>query len=258
MADYIKISPKIWDNASLPFLGPSAALAFIMLVFLASENGGTVSKDEAMQKWRRFGICDGELEGIIEALKEEKLITEPSDTVIEITDFDKIVKADQKFVQERKVHVGSNERQVVVKAWNSIGIASPSVKSVSNVNHGSMRDQMLSARIAEYGLDEMLRAVENVRNSDFLKGRNKSGWVITFDWFIRPNNFVKVLEGNYNDKESTKKPEQKARNGRFDALPYEIRIDMEKRNVIDVTTESIDYNHATRNDFAYFQQYRIT
>ena len=24
-------------------------------------------------------------------------------------------------------------------------------------------------------------------------------WVITFDWFIKPNNFIKVLEGNYDD-----------------------------------------------------------
>ncbi len=30
-----------------------------------------------------------------------------------------------------------------------------------------------------------------------MKGKNKNGWVITFDWFVLPNNFPKVLEGNY-------------------------------------------------------------
>ena len=27
------------------------------------------------------------------------------------------------------------------------------------------------------------------------------GWIITFDWFVRPNNFIKVLEGNYEGME---------------------------------------------------------
>ena len=27
-------------------------------------------------------------------------------------------------------------------------------------------------------------------------------WQITFDWFVRPNNFPKVLDGNYDDKKS--------------------------------------------------------
>ena len=56
---------------------------------------------------------------------------------------------------------------------------------------------MLHARIAEYGVEEVLKAIEKIRNSAFLKGQNPKGWVITFEWFVRPNNFPKVLEGNY-------------------------------------------------------------
>jgi len=38
-----------------------------------------------------------------------------------------------------------------------------------------------------------------------LKGQNNKGWTITFDWFIKPNNFIKVLEGNYKDKFDNKR-----------------------------------------------------
>lgn len=47
----------------------------------------------------------------------------------------------------------------------------------------------------------MLKAIDNINYSSFLRGQSKSNWIITFDWLIRPNNFIKVLEGNYSDKE---------------------------------------------------------
>ena len=56
------------------------------------------------------------------------------------------------------------------------------------------------ARIKQYGVDDVLKAIDNIRNSDFLQGKaSKRPWVITFDWFVLPNNFPKVLEGQYNN-----------------------------------------------------------
>ena len=55
----------------------------------------------------------------------------------------------------------------------------------------------MNARIKEYGIDEVLAAIERIKNSDFLKGNNKRGWMITFDWFVLPNNFPKVHDGHY-------------------------------------------------------------
>jgi hypothetical protein len=58
---------------------------------------------------------------------------------------------------------------------------------------------MLRARVREYGTEAVLQAIEKIRQSAFLRGQNAKGWVITFEWFVRPNNFPKVLEGNYDD-----------------------------------------------------------
>ena len=84
----------------------------------------------------------------------------------------------------------------VIEEWNKlqdVGIA-----PIRDIKPASKRCQMLKGRIREYGMDDLLNAMDNIRHSDFLRGENKNGWMITFDWFVRPNNFLKVLEGNYN------------------------------------------------------------
>ena len=84
----------------------------------------------------------------------------------------------------------------VIEEWNKlqdVGIA-----PISDIKPASKRCQMLKGRIREYGMDDLLKAMDNIRHSDFLRGENKNGWMITFDWFVKPNNFLKVLEGNYN------------------------------------------------------------
>lgn len=94
---------------------------------------------------------------------------------------------------------GKGDMQKAVDAWNSLNL-----KSVTKLTPDTERYVMLKKRIADYGIDEVLRAIENVRTSPFLNGHNKKGFLCTFDWFLKPNNFPKVLDGNYNDGEAPK------------------------------------------------------
>lgn len=91
----------------------------------------------------------------------------------------------------------------VVDVWNALS-NDTAIKPVSKMLSTSKRYQMLVARIKEYSLDDVLKAIEKIKQSDFLKGNNNKGWIITFDWFVRPNNFPKVLEGNYTNSGSDK------------------------------------------------------
>ena len=68
----------------------------------------------------------------------------------------------------------------------------------------SKREQAVKARIRQNHMDDILEAIENIRHSSFLQGQNKEGWMITFDWFLKPGNFSKVFEGNYLDKSGNK------------------------------------------------------
>ena len=78
----------------------------------------------------------------------------------------------------------------IIHSWNALGVSS--VKSISN-----NRLTLVKARIAEHGLDAFLKAIKGIKECPFLLGQNERGWVITFDWLIKPSNFAKVLEGNY-------------------------------------------------------------
>lgn len=84
----------------------------------------------------------------------------------------------------------------VIEEWNKL--QEVGINPIRDIKQSSKRYQLLKGRIREYGMDDILKAMDNIRNSDFLRGENKNGWMITFDWFVKPNNFLKVLEGNYN------------------------------------------------------------
>ena len=87
----------------------------------------------------------------------------------------------------------------VMEAWNSLGLS-----QIQKILPDTNRGMMLRKRIQDYGVDAVCDAIEKVRGSTFLMGGNKKGWTITFDWFIKPNNFPKVMEGNYDDHAEAK------------------------------------------------------
>ena len=62
------------------------------------------------------------------------------------------------------------------------------------------RKSSIEARCREFGKHALFDMVKKASASDFLNGKNDRSWVANFDWLIRPNNFPKVLEGNYDNK----------------------------------------------------------
>ena len=89
----------------------------------------------------------------------------------------------------------------LLQKWNELH---DNIPKVNILKKDTQRYKMLSQRYNEYGEEKILQAIENISKSKFLQGVNDSGWTITFEWFVRPNNFVKVLEGNYTDKKTFK------------------------------------------------------
>lgn len=93
--------------------------------------------------------------------------------------------------------VSSTKVQPIIDKWNELGL-----QKLISINKGTNRYKLLQARIKEYGQDKMLQAIENIKCSSFLRGQNNKNWTVTFDWLVKPNNFIKILEGNYVDKEN--------------------------------------------------------
>ena len=97
----------------------------------------------------------------------------------------------------------SNDKLFVplIQKWNELPDA---ITKISTLKKDTQRYKMLSQRVSEYGENKVLEAIEKIKQSSFLQGSNNKGWTITFEWFVRPNNFVKVLEGKYTNKKIQK------------------------------------------------------
>lgn len=63
----------------------------------------------------------------------------------------------------------------------------------------SKRKGMVRARIKEYGKETVAQVIRKAADSDFLNGGTGS-FIASFEWIFKPNNFLKVLEGNYDKR----------------------------------------------------------
>ena len=97
--------------------------------------------------------------------------------------------------------------QDIVALWNDIcGGSLPRVKALND-----NRRQKIKCRLDEWSKDsdewttKARELFERVIASDFLRGNNNTGWAATFDWlFENPKNWVKVIEGNYDNNRGAK------------------------------------------------------
>ena len=92
--------------------------------------------------------------------------------------------------------------QKVVSLYHEICTSLPKVKALTDT-----RKRYLRARWKEHpDMDFWRELFEKVEASDFLTGRadygNRKPFIANFEWIIRPNNFAKILEGIYDNRDS--------------------------------------------------------
>jgi hypothetical protein len=63
------------------------------------------------------------------------------------------------------------------------------------------RRTLVRARIRQYGKLVFVEAIDKVCASEYLAAQK---W-FNFDWLVRPNNFDKVMAGNYDNKQTVTK-----------------------------------------------------
>lgn len=80
------------------------------------------------------------------------------------------------------------------------------------------RRRMVGRRLKEYGFDNCMMMLHRAAESDFLAGNNTKDWTANFNWIFRPENFVKVFEGNYKKLHHT----QQSANLGFKPSPIEV------------------------------------
>lgn len=156
---------------------------------------------------------------------EQRAINEQSTTTKEV----KNIRSKEYNIKDIKQESGSNdqlssasdEAQAVepekpkaeklpfkdIKAmWNEICTGFPKLFTLSEPRKNKMRLRIAEMGGLEKALPLIKQIFEKMQQSKFLKGDNKRGWKASFDWlFENDKNWVKVYEGNYDNK-----PEQAA------------------------------------------------
>jgi predicted phage replisome organizer len=107
---------------------------------------------------------------------------------------DKELEKEKKDIKNTSLSVHT-DLQPLKDYWNSHSLLAE-ITSITD-----KRKIALNARIKEHGIEAIYKAIDNVGKSKFMRGGNDKNWYASFDWVFAPNNFVKVLEGNYLDKE---------------------------------------------------------
>ena len=110
---------------------------------------------------------------------------------------DKESKKDKEGVQPDKPAASSpssSQINEVVNLYHKICISYPKVAVISDELKSALKKLL-----GKYSVEQIRTVFETAEKSDFLKGVNKRDWQASFEWLIKENNFVKVLNGNYNN-----------------------------------------------------------
>ena len=94
----------------------------------------------------------------------------------------------------------STNYQEIIDSFNRICIDLPKVRDLTDARRTAIRKAQERLRHNE-GFDAFF---ERINNSDFLCGRGGK-WKCSFDWVLKPSNMIKILEGNFDNRTSSKK-----------------------------------------------------
>ena len=104
----------------------------------------------------------------------------------------------------------------------------PSLPKVMTIS--PKRISLVKARLKDYKAEQIKEIFIKAESSEFLRNGSGTWKGANFDWILNPNNFIKIMEGNYDNKQNSIKKtgydlyrETKSSNYDFEALEREIK-----------------------------------
>ena len=105
------------------------------------------------------------------------------------------------------IYVEKSEYEKIRNLYNDICKSLPKCTKLSG-----KRLNALKTRFKTYSADDFRKVFEKAEASDFLSGRNGAWGGCGFDWLIIESNMIKVLEGNYDNKQKKSNTDMMQRN----------------------------------------------
>ena len=109
--------------------------------------------------------------------------------------------------------------QLIADMYNDTCVSFPRITTLSD-----SRKKAIKARLNIFSVEDFQTVFAKAEASDFLKGANDRNWTATFDWIIKDSNFVKIKDGNYDNRAKIKPVNQKPKQS-----TYQDQMDVLKR-----------------------------
>lgn len=114
-------------------------------------------------------------------------------------EIEKEIKEDNKstsnFLKHSKQEI---KLDAIVVDYNTICTNLPKLRAFTD-----KRKKALEKLYKKYGIDSIKEVFEIANNSDFLTGNNDRGWRADFDFMMREDKFIAILEGKYSGKKKS-------------------------------------------------------
>ena len=111
-------------------------------------------------------------------------------------DIDKDTDIDKENVSSSDKDISNIDYKKVIDWYNNTvkPIGLPTIMTMNN-----KRITLFEKIITEYGRNSLIKAFEMVKRSSYLRGDTNRHIKMSFDWLFTEDNYVKVLEGKYDD-----------------------------------------------------------
>ena len=108
----------------------------------------------------------------------------------------KVCEVENEKTSPPKEKNAAHKENEVLELYRTVCCSFPQIMQIT-----CRRKEKIMRRLAEMGGITILAQVfQKMEASDFLKGNNRTGWKATFDWvFKNSDNWMKILEGNYDN-----------------------------------------------------------
>ena len=225
--NWIKINRKIRDNFVWDFDKPEYGLAWIDILLMANykdnkmlvngspvfiERGSFITSMVKLSK--RWNMNRRTVKRFLDLLVSEQMITYETSkmcTTVKVSNYkayqgffdnDCTTDCTQRKKEKNINNIKEREKekinyQEIVDLYNDTCVSLPTLVKLTD-----SRKRQIKARLKNNSFDDFKKVFEKAEASDFLKGLKNSDdrdWKANFDWLMKENNMIKVLEGNYDN-----------------------------------------------------------
>lgn len=157
-----------------------------------------------LPEWTNSGTSNGQMSGQIERQTSRQMSLEKVENGTNVGQMsgqnsDKNPPEIEYRVRDKELEIELNiiPYQGIMEIYNSMCLSLPKIKEIT-----PPRKSAINARWKQLNksMEQCKDFFEKVERSDWLSGRNKEGWKASFDWIFKAANFVKIIEGNYDNK----------------------------------------------------------